>query len=170
MANTKTSRKAGKSQKEGWRCWWCWKIDSERLTVFENIQINRQTNICHYRVTFATENNCVIYIYTCAQIKGWNFKKVTFSFYHWCVQSELSLVKHGLPEIIQIEHYGVPLWGFSIYGVKICSTHKYKIPSCGISQIDGLQAGKITFKDYHLICWEKVSFTHLLTTNKQWYS
>ena len=133
MANTKTSRKAGKSQKEGWRCWWCWKIDSERLTVFENIQINRQTNICHYRVTFATENNCVIYIYTCAQIKGWNFKKVTFSFYHWCVQSELSLVKHGLkskvrtvlkswdpevfkklslllifdnvlPEIVQIEH------------------------------------------------------------------
>ena len=28
-------------------------------------------------------------------IKGWNFKNVPISFYTWCVQSELSLVKHG---------------------------------------------------------------------------
>ena len=28
-------------------------------------------------------------------VKGWNFKNVTFYFYPWCVQSELSLVRHG---------------------------------------------------------------------------
>ena len=28
-------------------------------------------------------------------IKGWNLKKGWFSFYSWCIQSELSLVKHG---------------------------------------------------------------------------
>ena len=53
-----------------------------------------------------------------------------------------------------------------LYWQKLCATHKNKI-SCGeSSQIDGLQAGKITFKDYHLICLAKVGFTHFLTTNK----
>ena len=28
-------------------------------------------------------------------IKGWKLKNVPFSFYPWCIQSELSLVKHG---------------------------------------------------------------------------
>ena len=54
--------------------------------------------------------------------KGWKLKNVPFSFYPWCIQSELSLAKHGqyskvrtvlklsgspdhvLPEIIQIEY------------------------------------------------------------------
>ena len=27
--------------------------------------------------------------------KGWKLKNVPFSFYPWCIQSELSLVKHG---------------------------------------------------------------------------
>ena len=27
--------------------------------------------------------------------KGWKLEKVPFSFYPWCIQSELSLVKHG---------------------------------------------------------------------------
>ena len=56
--------------------------------------------------------------------KGWSLKNVWFSFYPWCVQSELSLVKHGqkskirdlsfsklfllfdhvLSEITQVEH------------------------------------------------------------------
>ena len=51
---------------------------------------------------------------------------------------------------------------------KLCSTLKYKIPcGCGeSSQIDGLKAGKITFKNYHLIWWAKVGFTNFLTTNK----
>ena len=35
-----------------------------------------------------------------------------------------------------------------------------------VKAVDGLQAGKITFKDYYLICWVKVGFTHFLTTNK----
>ena len=26
--------------------------------------------------------------------KGWKLKNVPFSFYPWCIQSELSLVKH----------------------------------------------------------------------------
>ena len=51
--------------------------------------------------------------------------------------------------------FGVPPWGFSIYGVKLCSTHKYKIPSCGISQIDGLQAGTITYEYYTLLVVKK---------------
>ena len=42
-------------------------------------------------------------------------------------------------------------WGFSIYGVKLFSTHKYKIPSGGISQIDALEAGKITYEDSSLL-------------------
>ena len=46
---------------------------------------------------------------------------------------------------------------------KLFATHKNKIPYGESSQIDGLEAGKITFKDYHLICWVKVVF---LTTNK----
>ena len=29
------------------------------------------------------------------QPKGWKLEKVPFSFYPWCIQSELSLVKHG---------------------------------------------------------------------------
>ena len=46
-------------------------------------------------------------------------------------------------------------WGFSIYGVKLFSTHKYKIPSGGISQIDGFQAGKITYEYYSLLVVRK---------------
>ena len=53
-----------------------------------------------------------------------------------------------------------------IYWQKLCATHKNKIPSGESSQIDGLEAGKINFKDYHLIWWAKVSFTNFLTTNK----
>ena len=34
-------------------------------------------------------------ILTAGVYKGWNFKNVTFYFYPWCVQSELSLVRHG---------------------------------------------------------------------------
>ena len=45
-----------------------------------------------------------------------------------------------------------------------------KIPCGESSQIDGLKAGKITFKDYHLIWWAKVVFTNFLTTNKLGYS
>ena len=29
------------------------------------------------------------------RIKGWKLKNVPFPFYPWCIQSELSLVKHG---------------------------------------------------------------------------
>ena len=46
---------------------------------------------------------------------------------------------------------------------KLCATHKNKIPCGESSQIDGLEAAKITFKDYHLICWTKVVFTKQLT-------
>ena len=46
---------------------------------------------------------------------------------------------------------------------KLCATHKNKIPCCESSQIDGLEAGKITFQDYHLIWWAKVGFTKQLT-------
>ena len=50
-----------------------------------------------------------------------------------------------------------------LYWQKLCATHKNKI-SCGeSSQIDGLEAGNITFKYYHLIWWAKVSFTNFLT-------
>ena len=48
--------------------------------------------------------------------------------------------------------------------------HKNKIPCGESSQIDGLEAGKITFKDYHLIWWPKVVFTNFLTTNKLGYA
>ena len=48
-------------------------------------------------------------------------------------------------------------------GIKLFSTHKYKIPSCGISQIDGLQAGKITYEDSSLLVvrkFVKPTFAH----------
>ena len=32
------------------------------------------------------------------------------------------------------------------YWQKLCSTHKNKIPNGGISQIDGLEAGSITYE------------------------
>ena len=39
--------------------------------------------------------------------------------------------------------------------VKLFSTHKYKIPSGGISQIDALEAGKITYEDSSLLVVRK---------------
>ena len=39
----------------------------------------------------------------------------------------------------------------SISGVKLCSTHEFKIPSGRISQIDGLEAGSITYEDPSLL-------------------
>ena len=57
-----------------------------------------------------------------------------------------------------------------LYWQKLFATHKNKIPCGESSQIDGLEAGKITFKDYHLIWWAKVSFTNFYTTNKLEYS
>ena len=56
-----------------------------------------------------------------------------------------------------------------IYWQKLCATHKNKIPCGESSQIDALEAGKITFKDYHLIWWAKVGFTNFLTTNELGY-
>ena len=57
-----------------------------------------------------------------------------------------------------------------LYWQKLCATHKNKIPYGESSQIDGKEAGKITFKDYHLIWWAKVGFTIFLTSNKLGYS
>ena len=37
------------------------------------------------------------------------------------------------------------------YGQKLCSTHKYMILCGGISQIDGLEAGKITYEDHSFL-------------------
>ena len=48
-----------------------------------------------------------------------------------------------------------------IYWVNFCSTHKYKIPSCGISQIDVLEAGKITYEDHSLLVIKKFVKTTL---------
>ena len=48
--------------------------------------------------------------------------------------------------------------------------HKNKIPCGESSQIDGLEASKIIFKDYLLIWWPKVVFTNFLTTNKLGYA
>ena len=41
------------------------------------------------------------------------------------------------------------------YWQKLCSTHKYNILSGEISQIDGLEAGKITYKDPSLLVVRK---------------
>ena len=41
------------------------------------------------------------------------------------------------------------------YGQKLCSTHKYMILCGGISQIDGLEAGKITYEDSSLLVVRK---------------
>ena len=57
-----------------------------------------------------------------------------------------------------------------LYWQKLCATHKNKITYGESSQIDGLEADKITFKDYHLIWWANVGFTNFLTTNKLGYS
>ena len=40
-------------------------------------------------------------------------------------------------------------------GPSLVSTHKYKIPSCGISQIDGLEAGTITYEYQSLLVVSK---------------
>ena len=40
---------------EGWRWWWCWKIDYERLRGFGDRQTYRWADICDCRVGFATE-------------------------------------------------------------------------------------------------------------------
>ena len=44
---------------------------------------------------------------------------------------------------------------------KLCSTHKYKIPSGGNSQIDGLEAGKITYEYASLLVVRKYVKTTL---------
>ena len=56
--------------------------------------------------------------------------------------------------------------GDNYTGKNYVPPHKNKIPCGENCKIDGLEAGKITFKGYHLICWAKVGFTHFLTTNK----
>ena len=51
----------------------------------------------------------------------------------------------------------------TVYRVKLCSTHKYKIPSGGNSQIDGLEAGIITYEDLGLLNvrkFVKTTFAH----------
>ena len=49
-------------------------------------------------------------------------------------------------------------WGS---GVKLCSTHKYEIPSGGICQIDVLEVGKITYEDPSLlVVFVKTTFAH----------
>ena len=42
-----------------------------------------------------------------------------------------------------------------LYSKILGSAHKYKIPSGGISQIDGLEAGKITYEDPILLVVRK---------------
>ena len=57
-----------------------------------------------------------------------------------------------------------------LYWQKLCATHKNEISYGEISQMDGLEAGKITLKDYHLVWWANIIFTNFLTTNKLGYS
>ena len=49
------------------------------------------------------------------------------------------------------------------YGQNLCSTHKYMIFYGRISQIDGLEAGKITYEDPNLLVVRKFVKTTLTT-------
>ena len=82
----------------------------------------------------------------------------------WVTWDFVWMMRDGVGHTGDTAYQAVPLHNNNWQ--KLFATHKNKIPCGESTQIDGLQAGKITFKDYHLICWSNVAFTNLPTTKK----
>ena len=83
--------------------WWWWSGNRCNNTSLgqPGVEYWHFCNSLHHKC-FQYYNCCFLVIiqnlksgYSKFKPKGWKLKKVWFSFYPWCAQSELSLVKHG---------------------------------------------------------------------------